>query len=146
MTPLESAKAERDVLLKTKVEIERKLDAIEQSIEILSPVYEPQPAWKKDLVTALSAGQEAIDRAKNYGLTDAIERSMSGYPAEVFSPTGIRDLVVRDGFTISAPNPMAVVHQALKRMASKPGPIRSFAKNGRVGYFYEPNWVASRSS
>lgn len=112
MNPLESAQSALEALRKQRVELNRKIAAVEQSIQILLPVY-GDPTKNTS---------EPLFDAKKAGITEAIERVLIAHPDEELSPTRVRDLLIRTGFEVAGGMPS--VHAILKRLVKREGPIQ----------------------
>jgi hypothetical protein len=114
MNPLESAKAERETLLRQRAEIERKLQAVEASIKLLEPEYgearrEPSPEW--------------MIGDSEQGLTDSIRKFLQWNREIEWSPVAIRDGLVGAGYDFGQQaNPLASIHTVLKRITNGSDP------------------------
>lgn len=98
MNPLENALAEREILL-------RKLQAIDASIELLRPVYGD------------TLPEAEIDVSR--GLTHAVRGIMQHSSGKLWSPTEMRDRLLRNGYDFGLQaNPLASIHTVLKRIAA----------------------------
>ena len=96
MNPLESAQTELVDLLAKKDDIDRKIAAIQQSIQILEPLYGRQftGARPRSLV------EDLANDVRNLGITDAIERVLMSQPGVWMAPTIVRDHLVERGYQI----------------------------------------------
>jgi hypothetical protein len=100
MNPLETAKAERDALLK-------KLKALDETIKILEPVY------------GESDYDQVPDWALDKGLTESIRQLLERNPNHAFSPTEVRNWLVNSSYDFGGHvNPLASIHTTLKRITS----------------------------
>jgi hypothetical protein len=135
MNPLESAQTELVDLLAKKDDIDRKIAAIQQSIQILEPLYGRQftGARPRSLV------EDLANDVRNLGITDAIERVLMSQPGVWMAPTIVRDHLVERGYQIVGDNPMANVHTVLKRLVDRKGPIVSIASGKDTVYRYDPS-------
>ena len=126
VNPLQNAKAERALLLKQKTEIERKLKAVDASIEIYEPVYGEDPEMPL-------LPESVIPK----GLTDTVRALMQHNQGKLWSPTDMRDALVRFGHDFGDQvNPMASIHTVLKRITS--GNDYGFsAVHGETGKLYK---------
>lgn len=105
MNPLENAKAERKTLLRQRAEIDRKLQAVESSIKLLEPVY--------------GAPTPMPDVPVSSGMTETIREVMTRTPGKLWSPTEMRDYLLKVGFDLAGQtNPLASIHTVLKRIAA----------------------------
>jgi hypothetical protein len=98
--------AEKAELDRQVIEYQRKIAAVQRTVEMLQFAYNPpQP---DELETIL---------ATNPGITDQVRSALkSKYPAYCI-PTAIRDHIERvGGKPLSYKNPMAVIHQVLRRL------------------------------
>lgn len=114
--PLEAARAERERLLRgienTRSHLqrlERKLTAVDKTIEILEPAYErgDENATVNDLLDTLEPPSP--------GITDAI-RAVLQVADHYLTPTAVRDGLKQTAVLKDYENEMAVVHQVLRRL------------------------------
>jgi hypothetical protein len=115
MNPLDSAKAELERLLERRIEIDRKLDAVQGTIKLLEPLY----GRDAELNASGISLAEALAQ-DDLGITAAVERALMSKPYEPLYPTQVRDLLTANGFGLKGENPMATIHTILKRLAAKP--------------------------
>jgi hypothetical protein len=123
-TPLDAALAERE-RLSTAIEntqehlaqLERKLDAVAKTIEILTPVYR-SPAPSQNLMNAL----EMVESSSS--VTDAVRILLYAVQDKWFMPTAIRNALRSQGKLKDYKNEMAVIHQVLKRLEEQ-GEVKS---------------------
>jgi hypothetical protein len=125
MNPLKSAQSALESLRKPRVELNRKIDAIEQSVRILLPVY----------ADPLRNTSELPFDAERVGITDAIEGVLISHPDQELSPTQVRDLLLEADFEVAGG--MSSVHQILKRLVKRRGPIRPVDTGAGTLYKYD---------
>jgi hypothetical protein len=107
LNPLFAAKAELDKLLRRRKGLDEKIKVLEEAIAILAPAYETE-----------NCASPVLPRALNDGMTARIYEILVNNGDREFSPTDIRDLLVAGGFSLDGrSNPMAEIHQVLKRLA-----------------------------
>lgn len=145
MNPLESATTELRMLLEKKAEIDRKIDAVQQSIKLLEPVY----GRSFSTANVAAFAEDLASDVRNLGITEAVERVLMGRPNKRLSPIMVRDLLVERGFKPIGENQMASIHTVLKRLAARSGPIVKEQDRGGVWtYRYDPAianvWPAGR--
>lgn len=131
MNPLASARVELESLVKLKAEIERKIEAVTKSIEILKPQYaqECDPSRLLNLSVMMSG-------VNNLGITEAVQWALTTSP-DGLSPTQVRDLLIGQGYSVRGENPMATVHTVLKRLAARPdGSVVVGTQCGKTLYKY----------
>ena len=136
MNPLESSQAELEQLLKQRAELDRKIDVVRQAIKIFEPVYAEFPT--------LGVGNSlvwALDEMGHLGITAAIERVLMTHPNSPLPPTVIRDLLVEAKFNLVGDNPLASIHQVLKRLVSRKGPFVVEELDGQTVYKYDASSV-----
>jgi hypothetical protein len=140
MNPLISAQGELESLVKLKAQIERKIEAVKKSIEILAPLYAQERGPSQLLsLSVMVAGLEKL------GITEAVLWALTTSP-EGLSPTQVRDLLVERGYPVRGENPMATIHTVLKRLASKPdGSVVVASHLGKTLYKYVAQTAADRS-
>ena len=151
MNPLESAQAERERIvqqidqLQRKVqqtinELQRKLQAVDQSIKILQPVYAPVKTDLQSLQYLLAGNTHSMPFT-GIGITPATEEILIGHPNQLMTPTEVRDLIIQAGLGSSLPkeNPMAAVHQILKRLVDRKGQYVAVEDQGKTLYKYDPS-------
>jgi hypothetical protein len=135
MNPLESAQSELVILLKKREEVNRELDrkieAVQQSIRILLPVY-GQPERDHSFEGALNQ----IFNPEEVGITEAIEWILITHPDEDHAPTAVRDLLLKANFKVTGDNPMASIHQILRRLVNRGGPIQAVDTGDGTLYRY----------
>lgn len=115
MNPLESAKLERDRLLGQKIEVDRKLKAVEQTINLLEPYYGRDEELRVSGVSLAEAlAQDEL------GITGAVEKVLASNAYHSLYPTQIRDMLIENRFELKGDNPMATIHTVLKRLVARP--------------------------
>ena len=115
MNPLDSARAELEKLLDQRSEIDRKLDAVQDAIKLLEPLYGRDTELKAPGITLAEALAQ-----DDLGITAAVEQALTSNAYQSFYPTQVRDLLRENGFDLKGDNPMATIHTILKRLAAKP--------------------------
>lgn len=136
MNPLENARTDLAALLQQREAIDRKINSLNEAIKILETVY--RPVDTSPLAT-MTSGFTARDIA-DLGLTSAVERVLMELPNLPFPPVRVRDTLVGRGFILSGDNPMASIHQVLKRLVAKQGsPFLAIEVDGQTTYIYNPN-------
>jgi hypothetical protein len=125
MNPLESVRAEIAALA-------AKLDVLRQTEKLLETVYAASaPVFNIDI-------EMAEDNLSDMGITRAIDEVLSSSPNTPFAPTAVRDALVARKFQLVGENPMASVHQILKRLAKKQdSPVTAREVNGQTVYICE---------
>ena len=113
MNPLDSAKAELEKLLDQRSEIDRKLDAVQEAIKLLEPLYGRDTELKASGITLAEALAQ-----DDLGITAAVEQALTSNAYQSFYPTQVRDLLRESGFDLKGDNPMATIHTILKRLPS----------------------------
>jgi len=112
--PLESAKAELSLLLASKTELERRIEALQKSIELLEPFYEGHRLFPNYTLS------EAFTNFNELGLTNAIRRLLASHSSQHITPLGMRALLISRGFDPSGrSNFLAEIHNVLKRLADR---------------------------
>ena len=111
MNPLRSARTELESLLKQKAEIDRKIDAVTESIRLLESVYAPDIDRTHNTNLA-----QLMDELDNIGITEAVERALMTKPGKRFYPTQVIDLLAKNAYQVVGDNPIATVQTALKRL------------------------------
>lgn len=135
MNPLENSELELASLMEKRAELDRKIESVRQAIEVLEPVYRATPTTHED-ATIWQIVQD-IDDIQNVGITEAIKKVLMAHPDVLFAPTTVRDALAAAKFTIKGDNPMASVHQVLKRLTARDN-THFFAveTNGQTAYKY----------
>jgi hypothetical protein len=115
MNPLQSAKTERENLLKQRSEIDKRLEAVEQTIRILEPLYSDG----RYVIHTPPTIDEFMRRAHDSGLTEQIRALLwATFPGPA-TPVAIRDLLVNGGLVKNLgerSNFLAEIHTVLKRL------------------------------
>jgi len=131
MNPLENAQAELGRLLETKAQInadiDRKIEAVQKAIQLFWPVYGQEEASPK-LENAFPEG---------VGMTEAIEVVLMASPDKPLPATSIRNGLLEAGFKLSGNNPMAAIHQVLKRLVARGNWFVSEEIDGQTMYKYD---------
>jgi hypothetical protein len=83
---------------------------------------------------------------ESVGITEAIERALRKYPGKLLPPTSVRNALFEMGFKVAGNNPMASVHQVLKRLVARAGSCYvSQPIEGRTMYKFDPSREAARA-
>jgi hypothetical protein len=140
MNPLESVQIELSKALALRAELDQRrqendlaITALQETIKLLEPVYgnRPSTASLKTLAGATA------DDFSNLGITAAIERALMMFADQWVAPTAVRDVLVHGGHKLAGDNPLASIHQILKRLvARKDSPFVSLDVNGQTLYKY----------
>jgi hypothetical protein len=134
MNPLEAARTDRVALLQQREALDQKIKALDDAIKILETVYRPVG---DDPLATLTNGFTGAD-IPDLGLTSAVERVLMELPGLPFPPTRVRDTLVSRRFKLSGDNPMASIHQVLKRLVARiDGPFVAEEVNGQTVYKYD---------
>jgi hypothetical protein len=112
MDLLQQAKAELEALEQTRLLLEQKIEAVEETIKLLEPIY----SRDDQNVTPGSCLQDLSD----LGLTDAIFDVLRSHANELMLPTKVRDALLSAGYVLDQHNPMAAIHTVLKRIRKRP--------------------------
>lgn len=132
MTPLESVQNELREALTLRDELEHKIAALRESVKILEPIYGNQPSVP-------ASDQWGTSDVRNLGITAAVERVLMLSPGKWIPPTAVRDTLVNYGFRLAGDNPLASIHQVLKRLiARENSPYISEEIQGSTMYMYDP--------
>jgi len=111
---LKAARNELEVLLKQRQEIDKRIMALQRTVDALIAVCEEEGVeLPADLL------QDVELPASATGFTDAVRNVLkeSGLP---MGPTAIRDGLIRRGIDMTKySNPMVVVHNTLKRLCTQ---------------------------
>jgi hypothetical protein len=75
------------------------------------------------------------------GITPATEEILLSHPDRLMTPTEVRDLMIQAGLGSALPkeNPMAAVHQILKRLVDRNGQYVALEEQGKTLYKYDPS-------
>lgn len=93
-------------LLPRRDSLNREIAGLEQAIEILKPVYGDDVA----------SGTE-ITAFAELGITDAVRETLRAVAPNRLTAMQVRDALVKSGFDLSEySNPMAIIHQVLRRL------------------------------
>lgn len=108
--PLLNAKAELELLLRQKIEIERRVAAVQQSIGILEPVY------GGNALVSMWDGLESLVGV-DVGLTTRIREILRTNSPKYLSPLEVRTVLISSGFnTEGRSNFLSEIHNTLKRL------------------------------
>jgi hypothetical protein len=112
--PLENARYELARLVQAKSEIEQRIAAIQQTIQILEPVYGAESNFGVRGLNAL-----AMTRSDG-GLTDRIRAVLLRSSPFGITPLAVRDVVIQGGFELGErSNFLAEIHNVLKRLVAQ---------------------------
>jgi hypothetical protein len=136
MNPLESAQEELAKLLHERAALDKKIDAVKKAIHIFGPVYARRPRSGKNETLA-----RVVEDIENLGITGAIERVLMEHPDVPMGPKNVRNELHEINFKLTGSNPMAAIHQVLKRLAARGGPIVAEKIPGMkyTKYRYDPS-------
>lgn len=128
MNPLESVQAELAAATLERAKLDNKIEILKRTVTLLEPIYGSK---------VVSLG-EMMNQLADLGMTAAVEKVLTDSPGIEFAPTEVRDKLIEGGFKIVGDNPMASVHQVLRRLAAKPeNHIRSRERPGQsMAYVY----------
>jgi hypothetical protein len=136
MNPLESAHAELEALVEQRNELEKKINAVTKTIDILEPFYHGDDLGKYPRAEEL---MQLLEFKDEVGITPAIEQVLRTQPKTELTPIQVRDQLVASGFILSPNNPMASVHQILKRLVARNGQFVSRRdEDGNTLYSFDP--------
>src|SRR5207249_3922350 len=110
MNPLQSTRAELEKLLRERAKLDRKIDAVRQAIKAFEPVYGDLPPINM---------RQLRKEIRDMGMTAAIEQLLKAHYGTPLTPTTVRDLLVESGFKLVGDNPLASIHQVLKRLVAR---------------------------
>jgi hypothetical protein len=157
MNPVESLQAvydalkkQQDELAKSAEEISRYMATIHESMEdvqqaiqklgclsIRLPSFDNYSAPLADVL-------RSMEETPNLGITAAIERVLKANPNIPLPPTSVRNILRKANFELVGDNPMASIHQILKRLIARQGsPFVSVEYQGQTLYKYDPkrDWM-----
>jgi hypothetical protein len=130
MNPLENAKAELSQLLESRAQIEQRIDAMQQTIKLLEPVYGRELYGVRGLNQLGLTGNDG-------GLTDRIRAVLSRTSPFGITPVAVRDAVIQGGFELGErSNFIAEIHNVLKRLVMQ-GEVEEITTN-KSGKMYRP--------
>lgn len=131
MNPLENVRAELAAELQKRAESDRRIEALRQSEKLLEPIYEAKQIDPRYLFQG--------DAIKDLGLTRAVEQILVRNAGKPLPPTSVRNGLIEAGFELTGDNPLASIHQVLKRLVAR-GDSRfiSVEFQGQVMYKYSP--------
>src|ERR1700733_4272375 len=101
MNPLEKVRAEI-------ADLTRKIGVLKQTEKLLASVYDDTDGSERVI-------PEAEINLSEVGMTKAVEAVLATSPGVPFVPTAVRDALLARKFQLSGDNPMAPIHQTLKR-------------------------------
>jgi len=129
MNPLQSVRFELEKLIKQKEEIDSRVSVLKEAEQRLEPLYHEDGNRFMKLFRPIP----------ELGITDAVERIMQSSPGSHMSPTDIRDALVAAKYELAGDNPMASIHQVLRRITAKErSPYKAVpSPGGKVLYKFE---------
>jgi hypothetical protein len=138
MTPLESVQDELVAALGQRAEIDKKIEALKQSAKMLEPIYGRRPR-KVGVADLMRVGRVHAEDIKNLGITAAVERILINNAGAWLPPTSVRNGLKEAGFELVGDNPLASIHQVLKRLVvrGENSPFVSREFQGQKLYKYD---------
>jgi len=118
--------------LQQRAEIDKKIKALQESMRLLGPIYGQTPSYGSLQELA------SLSDIKDLGITAAIERVLMCVPNQWMPPTSVRNALVEAGFELAGDNPLASIHQVLKRLVARNGPYVSEEIDGQTMYKFDP--------
>lgn len=112
---IQQAKDRLEVLYQQREAINEEIANLERGIKGFAP-----------LVKSLWIGPST-------GITDSIRQVFKTDPQRVFSPTEIRNELLKRGVELKQENPMATIHQVLARLREQ-GDVEPYVTEGRPRY------------
>src|ERR1700733_7546935 len=104
MNPLENAKAELAQLLASRSQIDQRIEAMQQTIRLLEPVYGRESSGVRGLNALALTGNDG-------GLTDRIRTVLFKTSPLGITPVSMRDAVIQGGFELGErSNFLAEIH------------------------------------
>lgn len=137
MNPLETVQTELAAAIKERTEIDRKIRALQESAKVLEPIY----GHHLSTYTLQSlAGMTNTTNIKDLGITAAVERILMMNDGKWLPPTSIRNGLKEAGFELAGDNPLASIHQVLKRLVSRENsPVVRREDQGQTLYRFDMN-------
>ena len=131
MNPLEAVRAELAAELERRAETDKRIEALRQSETLLQPIYGSGKVSSSRLNL-----RQAV---KDVGLTRAIERVLMSCEGKPLPPTSVRNGLLEAGFELTGDNPLAAIHQVLKRIVARENsPFHAVEFQGQTMYKYSP--------
>jgi hypothetical protein len=135
MNLLENAKAELEGLLEQRAELDRKIKAVQEAIKLFEPIYATVESQIQRVQQFM-----LMEDMENIGITQAVERALMSVPDIFLPPTSVRDKLVDANFKLVGENPMASIHQVLKRLVARDkSPFVAEEHQGQTLYKYDPS-------
>lgn len=117
--------AEKDDLDKRKAKVDKQAIAVARAVDELRQVYGDP-----------SAPSEAALLEDRGGITDHIRETLRKNSSLWMQPTIVRNHLLAAKVPLEYSNPMAVIHQILKRLEAK-GEIESQVDDGKIMYLWK---------
>ena len=138
MNALEHVEAELAAARQKRADLDRTIKALEQSANLLKPIYGTRTKADRSFVNV----GEAI---KEVGITRAVEQILRSCAGRPLPPTSVRNGLLEAGFELTGENPLASIHQVLKRLvAREKSPYEAVEFQGQTMYKYTPQTLAER--
>jgi|GEM_PF-6879589 len=138
MNALEHIECELAAAREKRADLDRAIKALEQSADLLKPIYGTRT--KADL--AFINMSESI---KDVGITRAVEHILRSCAGKPLPPTSVRNGLLEAGFELTGENPLASIHQVLKRLvAREKSPYEAVEFQGQTMYKYTPQTLAEQ--
>ncbi|HEV2201192.1 MAG TPA: hypothetical protein VGR73_15350 [Bryobacteraceae bacterium] len=132
MNPLESVNADLAVAFAQRAELDKKIQALQESAKILVPIYGRSAIGP-------APGTFTLGDIKDLGLTRAIEQILIRVGGKPLPPTSVRNGLLEAGFELTGENPLASIHQVLKRLiARENSPFCAVEFQGQTMYKFDP--------
>jgi hypothetical protein len=136
MNPLESVQAELAIALREQGEIATKVKSLQEAARLLEPIY------GRKSTAGLMGGLAALADISDLGLTAAIERILMRNADNWLPPTSVRNGLVEAGFELVGDNPLASIHQVLRRLVARETCFVSEEIQGQTMYKYDSSKAA----
>jgi hypothetical protein len=135
MNPLDSVEYELVAAIAERAKLDAKIKTLQETAKLLQPIYGKAPR----AVGLASLSRLTEEEIANMGMTAAIERILFSVAGTWMPPTSVRNALVEAGFELSGDNPMAAIHQALKRLVARGNWFVSDEIDGTTQYKYDPS-------
>jgi len=120
---LKTAQDRLEFLKAQRAAIDLEISKLEEGIRGFAPLTADMGAWS----------------GPNAGITDAIRQLFRNNPKRLFAHTEIRDELLTRGVHLDQRNPMAAIHQIVRRLHEK-GEINHIQGSGKPGF----QWAGKR--